>query len=111
MKFPVPVFKKFPVQELRCPPGLQEPDFLDLLRSSFPQLAAGKPFDVFRSDRTRRLQPLRVKTLTPEEIYRTIRSTGARNSALYIRLKVLFPLRLTLCCYVIGKALFKSQVT
>ncbi|XP_039996637.1 zinc finger protein 37-like isoform X3 [Xiphias gladius] len=81
------VFKKCPVQELQCPRGLQEADFLDLLRSSFPQLTADKPFDVFTSDRTRRLQPLRVKTLTPEEIYRTIRTTGAGNSALYIRLK------------------------
>lgn len=82
------MFKKFPVQELQCPRGLQEPDFLSLLRSTFPQLAADKPFDVFTSDRSRRLHPLRVKTLTPEEICRTIRSMGAGNSALYIRLKV-----------------------
>ncbi|XP_026225000.1 zinc finger and SCAN domain-containing protein 2-like isoform X2 [Anabas testudineus] len=81
------VFKKFPVQELQCPRGLQEADFLSLLRSTFPQLAADKPFDVFTSDRSRRLQPLKVKALTPEEICRTIRSSGAGNSALYIRLK------------------------
>ncbi|XP_056224846.1 zinc finger protein 502-like [Seriola aureovittata] len=81
------VFQKCPVQELQCPRGLQEADFLDLLRSTFPQLAGDKPFDFFTSDRTRRLQPLKVTTLTPEEIYRTIRSTGAGNSALYIRLK------------------------
>ncbi|XP_044039816.1 zinc finger protein 37-like isoform X2 [Siniperca chuatsi] len=81
------VYKKYPLQELQCPRGLQEADFLDLLRSTFPQLAAEKPFDVFTSDRTRRLQPLKVKTLTPEEIYRSIRLTGAGNSALYIRLK------------------------
>ncbi|XP_039997522.1 uncharacterized protein LOC120797742 [Xiphias gladius] len=79
------VFKKYPVQELQCPRGLREEDFLDLLRSTFPQLAADKPVDLFITDRTRRLQPLRVKTLTPEEIYRTIKST--RHSALYIRLK------------------------
>ncbi|XP_008290880.1 uncharacterized protein LOC103365255 [Stegastes partitus] len=79
------VFQKFPVQELQCPRGLQESDFLDLLRSSFPQLADGEPFEVFSTDRTRRLQPLNVETLTPEEISSTIRSTG--NSALYIRLK------------------------
>ncbi|XP_040887551.1 zinc finger protein 846-like isoform X2 [Toxotes jaculatrix] len=81
------VFKKCPVQELQCPRGLQETDFLDLLRSTFPQLAADQPFDFFTSDRTRRLQPLRVKSLTPEEISRIIRSTGAGNSTLYIRLK------------------------
>ncbi|XP_041820709.1 zinc finger protein 568-like [Chelmon rostratus] len=81
------VFQKCPVQEVRCPRGLQEEDFLDLLRSTFPQLAAQKPFDVFTSDRRKRLQPLRVKTLTPEEIHRSIRQTGAGTSALYIRLK------------------------
>ncbi|XP_029382746.1 zinc finger protein 502-like [Echeneis naucrates] len=76
------VFQKCPVQELRCPTGLQETDFLDLLRSSFPRLAADKPFEVFTSDRSRRLQPLSVKSLTPEEISRTI-----RHSVLYVRLK------------------------
>ncbi|XP_076580929.1 uncharacterized protein LOC143316954 isoform X2 [Chaetodon auriga] len=81
------VFQKCPVQEVRCPCGLQEEDFLDLLRSTFPQLAAQKPFDVFTSNRTKRLQPLRVKTLTPEEICRSIRQSGAGTSALYIRLK------------------------
>eukprot|EP00064_Thunnus_orientalis_P020649 superscaffoldBa00005800_g20791 len=81
------VFQKYPLQELRCPLGLQESDFLDLLRSTFPQLAADRPFDIFTCDRAKRLQPLTVKTLTPEEIDRTIRSTGAGTSALYIRLK------------------------
>ena len=82
------VFQKCPVQELQVPRGLQEADFLDLLRSTFPQLAAQEPFDFFTSDRTKRLQPLRLKTLTPEEIHRSIRRSGAGNSALYIRLKV-----------------------
>ncbi|XP_068569162.1 zinc finger protein 37-like [Cebidichthys violaceus] len=81
------VFKKYPVQEVRCPRGLQEEDFLDLLRSTFPQLADQRPFDVFTSDRTKTLQPLRVETLTPEEICRSIRLSGRGNSALYIRLK------------------------
>ena len=82
----VSVYKKYPVRELRCPRDLQEPDFLDLLRSTFPQLAAQKPFDVLTSDRSKRLHPLRLETLTPEEIYRSVRSTG--HSALYIQLKV-----------------------
>nr|XP_046236019.1 zinc finger and SCAN domain-containing protein 2-like isoform X2 [Scatophagus argus] len=81
------VFQRCPVQEVKCPRGLQESDFLHLLSSTFPQLASQKPFDVFTSDRSKRLQPLRVKTLTPEEIYRSIKLTGAGNSALYIRLK------------------------
>ena len=84
--FCVSVFQKYPLQELQCPLGLQEEDFLDLLRSTFPQLGADKPFDVFTTDHTRKLQPLRVETLTPEQIYRSIRSSG--HSALYIRLQV-----------------------
>lgn len=80
---------KSSVQDLKCPRGLQEADFLDLLRSTFPQLAGDdKPFDMFKSDRSRRLQRLRVKTLTPEEIYRTMKSTGVEKTLLYIRLKV-----------------------
>ncbi|XP_047441796.1 zinc finger protein 37-like isoform X2 [Mugil cephalus] len=79
------IFKKCPVQELQCPRGLQEDDFLSLLRSTFPQLAADEPFDFLTTDRTRRLQPLKLKTVTPQEVHRAIRSTG--NSALYIRLK------------------------
>uniref|UniRef100_UPI003AAB48EA uncharacterized protein n=1 Tax=Centroberyx gerrardi TaxID=166262 RepID=UPI003AAB48EA len=82
------VFKKYPVREVKCPGGLQEADFLDLLRSKFPRLAGGnKPFDLFTTDKTRRLQPLKLNTLTPEEIHRSIKSTGKGNSALYIRLK------------------------
>ncbi|KAM7376840.1 hypothetical protein PAMA_013552 [Pampus argenteus] len=79
------VFQKYPLQQLQCPLGLQEADFLQLLRSSFPQLAADEPFDVFTTDRGKKLLPLTVKTLTPEEIYRSMRSAG--HSALYIRLK------------------------
>lgn len=80
------MFKKFPVQDLKCPVGLKEADFLDLLKSTFPQLADDAPFDLFITNRSRRLQPLKVKNVTPEEIHGAIRSTG--NSALYIRLKV-----------------------
>ncbi|KAM7366696.1 hypothetical protein PAMP_016111 [Pampus punctatissimus] len=84
----VNVFQKYPLQQLQCPLGLQEADFLQLLRSSFPQLAADEPFDVFTTDRGKKLLPLTVKTLTPEEICRSIRSAG--HSALYIRLKRMF---------------------
>lgn len=62
---------------------------MDLLRSTFPQLAGdNKPFAIFKSDRSRRLQRLKVRTLTPEEIYRTMKSTGIQKTLLYIRLKV-----------------------
>lgn len=84
-----PVFQKNPIQNFSCPRDLQESDFLDLLRSSVPQLAAGEPFDLFITDTSRKLHPLRVSALTPEEIYRTIRTSG--NSALYVRLKVSTP--------------------
>ncbi|XP_058480570.1 zinc finger protein 79-like isoform X1 [Solea solea] len=81
------VLKKCPLLELQCPRGLQEADFLQLLRSTFPQLPPHKHVDVFVSDRSRRLFPLRTRTLTPEEILTAIRSTGAGKSALYLRLK------------------------
>ncbi|KAM9426146.1 uncharacterized protein KZ484_016693 isoform 2-T2 [Pholidichthys leucotaenia] len=79
------VFKNSPVQELQCPRGLQESDFLDLLRSTFPQLGDDEPFDIFTTDRSRRLLPLKINKLTPEEIHKAIKSTG--HSALYIKRK------------------------
>ncbi|XP_069375089.1 uncharacterized protein [Paralichthys olivaceus] len=77
------VYRKYPLRQLQCPRGLQETDFLQLLRSTFPQLVAD--FDFFTTDRSRKLLPLKVQTLTPEEIDRSIKSNG--NSALYIRIK------------------------
>ena len=62
---------------------------MNLLRSTFPQLAGDdKKFHMYKSDRSRRLQRLRVKSLTPEEIYRSMRSTGIKKTYLYIKLKV-----------------------
>ncbi|KAM4537364.1 uncharacterized protein PAE49_021702 [Odontesthes bonariensis] len=79
--------KKCPALTLRCPPGLQEADFLALLRSAVPQLAGDdKPFDLLTSDRRRRLKPLKLKTVTPEEILRNLGGAGLR-SAVHIRLK------------------------
>ncbi|MEQ2205415.1 hypothetical protein XENOCAPTIV_027756, partial [Xenoophorus captivus] len=78
------MFQKSSVSVLECPRGLQELDFMDLLRSTFPQLAAGQPFDIFIAAKNRQLQPLSVKTLTPEEICSNHRSSG--NPTLYIRL-------------------------
>ncbi|XP_060886967.1 uncharacterized protein LOC132958261 [Labrus mixtus] len=81
------VFPNSPLKDLRCPRGLQEADFLDLLRSTFPQLVDQEPLEFFTSDRSRRLLPLSVTTLTPEEICRSVRLSGAGKSALYIRQK------------------------
>lgn len=60
---------------------------MELLKSTFPQLAADKPFDVLTADRNRRLQPLKVELLTPEELYRAIKASG--SIVLFVRLKVL----------------------
>ncbi|KAM6960268.1 uncharacterized protein LKV04_021817 [Tautogolabrus adspersus] len=81
------VFPNCPLQDLRCPRGMQEADFLDLLRSTFPELVDQEPLEFFTSDRSRRLLPLSVMTLTPEEICRSIRLSGTGKSTLYIRRK------------------------
>ncbi|KAG7497647.1 PAP2 C domain containing [Solea senegalensis] len=80
------LFQKYKQQKLQCPVGLQETEFLDLLRSTFPQLAPGRSFDFFLSDRSKKLFPLQVETLTPEEIQTAVKSFGSGYSALYIRL-------------------------
>ncbi|KAG7236303.1 hypothetical protein INR49_001219 [Caranx melampygus] len=82
------VLRKCPMLRLRCPRGLQEMDFLDLLRSTFPQLAGdNKTFDMLLSNKRRRLKHLKVKTVTPGEIQRNLSSAGSGSSTLFIRLK------------------------
>ncbi|XP_026224989.1 uncharacterized protein LOC113168214 [Anabas testudineus] len=76
---------KSPIRRVTCPLGMKEADFVDRLRFTFPQLKG--PFDAFTTDATRKLTPLKVKTLTPEEVYKSIKSTGKGRSALYIRVK------------------------
>ncbi|XP_024143503.1 zinc finger protein 569 isoform X2 [Oryzias melastigma] len=78
------VMKNRPVVPLTCPRGLQEKDFLNLLRSSVPGLS-DKPFDLLTSDRRRRLKPLKLRT--PAEIHRVFGCAGVRVSTLYVRLK------------------------
>lgn len=86
-KFSLLVLKKCPVLKLKCPRGQKEADFLNLLRSTCPQLAGdNKPFDILTLDKKRKLQPLKLETLTPEEIHRSIMGWG--RSTVYIRLKV-----------------------
>ncbi|XP_067379221.1 zinc finger protein 724-like isoform X2 [Channa argus] len=82
------VLKNCHMVKLKCPCGLQEAEFLDLLRATFPQLTGDKKyFDILTSNKTRRLQQLRLKTVTPEEIHRHVSCTGLGKSTLYIRLK------------------------
>lgn len=86
--FLLSVLKKCPMLKLKCPRGLKEADFLELLKSTFPQLSGDKRFDILTSDERRRLQPVKLKTLTPEGIHGNISCTGWAKSTLYIRLKV-----------------------
>ncbi|XP_041842198.1 uncharacterized protein LOC121640481 [Melanotaenia boesemani] len=77
------VYKKYPLHKLKCPCGLQEADFVNLLKSTFPQLADDRPYDLFKTSWAKKLQPLEVETFTPEEV-----SMTAGTSSIYIRLKV-----------------------
>ncbi|XP_055359945.1 zinc finger protein 436-like isoform X2 [Betta splendens] len=82
------VYKKSPVLKVTCPRDLREAGFLCLLRRTFPQLAGDdRQFDILTSSKTRRLQCLRLKTVTPKEIQNQISCTGAEESTLFIRLK------------------------
>ncbi|MED6262399.1 hypothetical protein ATANTOWER_018926 [Ataeniobius toweri] len=76
------VLKKYKLKKLKCPRGMQEAEFLKLLRSTFPQLAADRPFDYFMTNLTKKLLPLNLESITPEQI-----CSAAGSSALYIRLK------------------------
>lgn len=81
------VLQKYPLQKLRCPRDLPEADFLDLLKSTYPQLGADKPLAMFSMRRSRRLCPLKVNSLTPDEIYSLVKSCNI--PAVYIQQKVL----------------------
>ncbi|XP_047442299.1 zinc finger protein 835-like isoform X1 [Mugil cephalus] len=90
------VLKKCPILRLKCPCGLQEEDFVDLLRSTFPQLSGDeKTFDILTADKRRRLQLLKLKKLTPEEIHRYISSSTFRTSTVCVRLKTQKKTRVT----------------
>ncbi|KAL4008055.1 hypothetical protein ACER0C_001907 [Sarotherodon galilaeus] len=77
------VFQRCPLHKLKVPRGLQETDFLKLLRSTFPQLAGDEPFDLFLRAKHNKLKPLKGHSVTPEEIIRL-----SRGSTLYIRLSL-----------------------
>ncbi|MEQ2168470.1 hypothetical protein GOODEAATRI_014762, partial [Goodea atripinnis] len=78
-------FNKYPIHELKCPRGLQEMDFLDLLKSTFPQLADGQPFTVLALQ-GRKMIPLKVDSVIPEEIRRA--SNSVRSPVICIQLTV-----------------------
>ncbi|KAM4714015.1 uncharacterized protein FYW61_019125 [Anableps anableps] len=76
------VLKKYKPKKLRCPRGMQEAEFLKMLKSTFPQLDDGRPFEYLITNITKKLLPLKVESFTPEKI-----SSAARSSGIYIRLK------------------------
>lgn len=81
--------KKCPAVKVKCPRGLLETDFLDLLRSSVPQLSGHKkPLEIFTWDRRRRLKPLKLKMVTLDEIHKTLCCSGLRKAAVHIWIKV-----------------------
>ncbi|XP_074555116.1 uncharacterized protein LOC141811099 isoform X2 [Halichoeres trimaculatus] len=55
---------------LYCPQNTQEADFLKLLRSSIPQLADQPSFNLFKANKKRKLQLIRVGMLTPAALVR-----------------------------------------
>ncbi|XP_041635809.1 zinc finger protein 813-like [Cheilinus undulatus] len=57
-----------PVQKVECPLGLEEEDFVKLLRSRLPQLDGQTPFDIYKVNRKRKLVPVRIGKLTAEEV-------------------------------------------
>lgn len=76
--------RNYSEQKLKCPRHLPEKDFLELLRSMFPQLRADKPLELLKYNRKKNLRPLKLKSLTPLEIIKNV----SIHSALYIRLRV-----------------------
>ncbi|XP_024143491.1 uncharacterized protein LOC112155787 isoform X2 [Oryzias melastigma] len=68
------VLDRFPVQALRCPRSLKEEEFLSLLRSTFPQLAPDRPFQVLRNRPFKRLRRINLNPLTPQEICRLLQN-------------------------------------
>uniref|UniRef100_A0A1A8EK47 C2H2-type domain-containing protein n=1 Tax=Nothobranchius korthausae TaxID=1143690 RepID=A0A1A8EK47_9TELE len=76
------MMKSLQFQLLQLPAGLQEAEFLSLLRSNFPLLAADGPYDFFVTNKSRKLQLLTVEAMTPEQVY-----GAAGTSDLYLRPK------------------------
>ncbi|RVE60861.1 hypothetical protein OJAV_G00185330, partial [Oryzias javanicus] len=76
------------VRDLSFPRNLQESEFVDLLRSSFPPLAGShKAFEIHTLNRNKKLQKLPLKTMTPNEIIRSIKANAPRATVLFIKLK------------------------
>lgn len=96
ISFYLSVPERCPIQKLKCPTGLQEGDFIKLLKSSFPQLSGeDKCFDILLRDERQRLQPMKLKELSPEGIDGNLSGVGWENSTMYIRLKVCYLYHLT----------------
>ncbi|XP_036072527.1 zinc finger protein ZFMSA12A-like isoform X2 [Oryzias melastigma] len=76
------------VRDLNFPRDLPESEFVDLLRSSFPPLdGSHKAFEIYTLNRSKKLQKLPLKTMTPTEIIRSIKANAPRATVLFIKLK------------------------
>ncbi|XP_078792931.1 uncharacterized protein LOC105353778 isoform X5 [Oryzias latipes] len=76
------------VRDLSFPQSLQESEFVDLIRSSFPLLAeSDKDFEIHTLNHSKRLIKLPLKTMAPREIVRSMKSNAPRATVLFIKLK------------------------
>ncbi|RVE60859.1 hypothetical protein OJAV_G00185310 [Oryzias javanicus] len=76
------------VRDLNFPRNLPESEFVELVRSSFPPLAGShKAFEIYTLNRSKKLQKLPLKTMTPSEIIRSVKANAPRATVLFIKLK------------------------
>ncbi|XP_024143495.1 zinc finger protein ZFMSA12A [Oryzias melastigma] len=76
------------VRDFSFPRDLPESEFVDLLRSSFPPLAGShKAFDIYTVNRSKKLLKLPLKTMTPNEIIRSIKANAPLATILVIKLQ------------------------
>ncbi|RVE60860.1 hypothetical protein OJAV_G00185320 [Oryzias javanicus] len=76
------------VRDFSFPRDLPESELVDLLRSSFPPLASShKAFDIYTINRSKKLQKLPLKTMTPNEIIRSVKANAPQATVLFIKLK------------------------
>lgn len=78
------MLEKYPIVEFQCACSLKEAEFLDLLRSTFPQLA-GETLG-FLAGNDANVKPIDIKNQTSDEISQSLRLAG--NSFLCIQIKV-----------------------
>ncbi|KAK7891423.1 hypothetical protein WMY93_023386 [Mugilogobius chulae] len=74
---------RIPVQTIVCQQDLSEPEFLNQLRCTFPELEQDKPFEVFLDDGEKNSDM--EKSITQTELYNEYKSCVQKQFAFYIR--------------------------